>query len=252
MKPKKLSKTEAPAVTVAAGCRKAETVGSLLKQARQELGCDRSEAALRMKIPERYVAAFEDGAYEKLPDDVYSKIYLKVYCKFLGLDIQTVLKMEKQERLRALALQKMGQPERRHAIGSVSAGDMVDRPRLVRNLFLGLLAVGLLAYFGWAVKNIIAPPVIDLTTPTDGLLTSERQIIVEGQTEREVSLQINGRNVATDGSGWFRDTLDLQDGLNVIRVSGAKKHSQEMVVTRRVIVESNDRPTAAAEKFLGL
>ncbi len=252
MKPKKTSKTEVPAVTVTAGCRKAETVGSLLKQARQELGCDRSEAALRMKIPERYVAAFEEGAYEKLPDDVYSKIYLKVYCKFLGLDIPTVIKMERQERMRALALQKMTQPERRRAIGSISAGDLVDRPRLMRNIFLGLLALGLLAYFGWAIKNIIAPPVIDLVTPTDGQLTSERQIIVEGRTEREVSLQINGRNVATDGNGWFRDSLDLQDGLNVIRVVGAKKHSREMVVTRRVIVESPHRPTAAIGEFTGL
>jgi hypothetical protein len=113
-------------------------------------------------------------------------------------------------------------------------------------VFLGLVVLGLGVYFALEIKKIIAPPQISLAAPQDGLVTTERSLVIEGRTEREVSLRINGKPVSPDGNGNFRDTLELQEGLNLITVVGAKKHSKEMAVTRRIIVMPKQRPTAAA------
>ncbi|MFA6603866.1 MAG: helix-turn-helix domain-containing protein [Patescibacteria group bacterium] len=223
----------------AAGCKIADSVGALLKKARTDLGCSRREAATRMKIPERYIAFFEDGAYDKMPEDIYSKIYLKVYCKFLGLDSPTMVNLYRQERSRYVAGQKsVAEPATRHPARAVPASALVTTPHLLRNIFLGLLAASLLVYLGWAVQNIVAAPAISLSSPTEGLMTSDSEIWVEGRTEREITLRINGKYVAPDDNGNFRDKLTLQDGWNEIRVVGAKKHSKEAVITRRVFVST--------------
>ncbi len=231
---------------VSAGCKIADSVGALLKKARLDMGCARSEAAARMKVPERYVAAFEENDHGRLPDDVYSRIYLKVYCKFLGLDTQTTLKLYKQERTRFLAAKTAAPAEvRRHPVAHIPASQMIAAPHLIRTALLIAGVAGLAVYLWWAVGNIVRPPAISLWSPRDGLVTPERTVTIEGRTEKEVSLRINGKTVAADSQGIFRDTLDLQSGLNVITIVGAKKHSREMVMTRRILVQPSEKTTAA-------
>ncbi len=242
MKMNKPAKIETVAAT---GQKLTDAVGVRLKKARTELGCSRHEAAAKTKIPERYIARFEDGAYDKLPDDVYSKIFLKVYCKFLGLDVPSIVAQQRQERLRALNPQRtpgLG----RHPTRAIPAWQLLATPKLIKSAIIIGAVLGLAIYFWLAVSNIVSPPVITLSSPQDNLVTSEHSLTVEGKTELEVSLRINGKYVAPDGYGNFKDTLELQDGLNEVKVIGMKKHSREATITRRILVEPKDRPTAAA------
>src|SRR5688500_3343521 len=64
----------------------AESVGALLRQAREEAGLSLTTVSARTKIPERYLAQFEQNGVGGPQEDVYSKIYLKAYAKFLGFD----------------------------------------------------------------------------------------------------------------------------------------------------------------------
>lgn len=223
----------------------AETVGALLRQAREEAGLSLSAVASRSKIPERYLAMFEGTGHGTLPDDVYAKIYLKAYGKFLGFDTTTLVELYQKERARLAPAERKAAP-RRHPSATVPTSAMVVTPKLIQSLLLGLVVLGLVAYFAFEIKKIIAPPQISLTSPQDGLVTSERNLVIEGRTEPEVDLRVNGKQVSLDAGGNFRDTLDLQEGLNVITVVGAKKHSKEMSVTRRIIVDPKQWPTAAA------
>ncbi len=223
----------------------AESVGALLRQAREEAGLSLSAVASRSKIPERYLAMFEGDGGAALPEDVYAKIYLKAYGKFLGFDTTTLVDLYRKERARLAPPERRTAP-RRHPTATVPTSAMVVTPKLIQSLLLGLVLVGLVAYFALEIKKIIAPPQISLSSPQDGLVTTERSLIIEGKTEPEVDLRVNGKQVSLDAGGNFRDTLDLQEGLNVITVVGAKKHSREMSVTRRIIVDPKQRPTAAA------
>ena len=57
-----------------------------LKNRRQKLGIDLTEAAKDTSISVKYLTAIESGQHNKLPGEVYAKSFLKVYAKFLGLD----------------------------------------------------------------------------------------------------------------------------------------------------------------------
>lgn len=223
----------------------AESVGALLRQAREESGLSRTAVASRTKIPERFIALFEDGPTANSAEDVYTKIYLKAYAKFLGFETATLVELYRKERSRMVPPQERRPAARRHPSAPVQASALVVTPKVIQAVLLGLIALGLVAYFGFEIKKIIAPPQITLIAPEDGLVTVERNLVIEGRTEREVSLRVNGKQVSPDGNGNFRDTLDLQEGLNLISVVGAKKHSKEMTITRRIIVLPKDRPTAA-------
>lgn len=221
----------------------AESVGALLRQAREESGLSLATVAARTKIPERYLASFEENGHGGGQEDVYSKIYLKAYAKFLGFDTTTLIDLYKKERARVAPPERRAAPKK-HPAASLPTSAMVVTPKLIHAALLGLVVVGIAVYFAFEVKKIIAPPEISLAAPQDGLVTTERSLVIEGRTEREVALRINGKAVSPDGDGNFKDMLDLQEGLNLITVVGAKKHSKEMTITRRIIVMPKQRPTA--------
>ncbi len=214
----------------------AESVGELLRHAREERGVTREALASRTKIPERYVAFFEDGAHDRVADDVYTKIYLKAYAKFVGFDSEALVELFRKERERiAGAARRPIRPA--HPTPGVATGDLVVTPKLIHAALLGLLVVAFAGYFVVELAKIFTPPSIALASPQDGLVTADASVAVEGKTEPEVTLHINGKEVSPDGNGDFKDTIELQTGLNLITVSGAKKHGKEMTVTRRVIVQ---------------
>jgi hypothetical protein len=123
---------------------------------------------------------------------------------------------------------------------------MVVTPKIIQSAMLGLAVVGFAVYFGIQITKIITPPEITLASPQDGLVTEDRSLVIEGRTDSEVLLHINGKLVSPDADGKFKDTLDLQEGLNIITVTGAKKHSKEMSVTRRIIVMPKARAAVVA------
>lgn len=228
----------------------AESIGALLRQAREESGLSVAAVAARTKIPERFIAQFESDA-GNAQEDVYAKIYLKAYAKFLGFDTATLVDLYKKERARRAPPERRSSPKK-HPATDLPTSAMVVTPKVIHAVLLGLVVLGLAVYFAFEVKKIVAPPEISLAAPRDGLVTSERSLVIEGRTESEVALRINGKSVSPDADGNFKDTLDLQEGLNLITVVGAKKHSKEMVVTRRIIVMPRQRPTATAPLEPGL
>jgi cytoskeletal protein RodZ len=225
----------------------ADSVGALLKQARAESGLSRAAVALRTKIPERYLTLFEESSSAEMPEDVYAKIYFKAYAKFLGFDAATLVDLQKKEKAR-LAPPTIRRPAapRQHPTKSVPTSAMMVTPKIIQSALLALALIGLTLYFGIEIKKIIAPPQITLTSPQDGLVTQNHSLLVEGSTEPEVTLRINGKEISPDADGKFQDTLALQEGLNLITVSGVKKHSKEMTVTRRIIVTPSEHPAAFA------
>lgn len=221
----------------------AETVGQVLARVRGERRLSLSSAAIKTKIPLWYLSALEEGDHERLADDVYGRIWFKAYCTFLGLDAGRAFAAHQNERRRfSPHLEK--QRIDRHPKTAVPASRTIDMPRIVRTTLLASVAIAVAIYFVGSLKRIVSPPAITLSTPADGFVTTQRSLSIEGRTEQEVTLSINGKQVAVDDSGSFRDSIDLREGVNTITVTGSKKHSKPMSVSRRVIVEPAERPTA--------
>lgn len=221
----------------------ADSVGVTLRDIREERHLSLESAAMKTKIPLWYLAALESGDHGTVNDDVYGRIWFKAYCAYLGLDSGRAYAAYRNERQRyATHLRK--NEAARHPKTAVSAKQVLDMPKMLRTAALVAVVLGVAVYFAGSVKRIVAAPAITLSSPQEGLVTTQRALSVEGSTEREVMLTVNGKRVATDDDGNFADLVTLREGLNQIVVTGVKKHSKEMSVTRNVIVEPVERPTA--------
>jgi cytoskeletal protein RodZ len=66
-------------------------MSKLLKKQREALGTHIKEIASDTHIKESCLRALEDEDYEKLPNEVYTRGYIREYAKYLGLPIESVL-----------------------------------------------------------------------------------------------------------------------------------------------------------------
>jgi hypothetical protein len=110
-------------------------------------------------------------------------------------------------------------------------------PQYLKYFLAALVVAGIITYIGWQINTIISPPILIVDSPPDNLVIKDNQIEIKGVTEKEVNLTVNNRTVLSDKNGGFSLTVDLQNGLNVIKIAARKKHSKEQVVYRRVVVE---------------
>lgn len=234
-----------------------ETIGQLLREARQEKEMSAADVSAKTRIPERYLALFEETPHGDLPEDAYTKIYFKAYCKFLGFDGVSLTALRKSRRgtqtdrtaprpamppsRRQVSRPASFGPRRHHPTAAVPASELIVAPRLLRNAALAVMAVALSLYCVIGLTRIFAAPAVTLLSPRDGLVTAERTITIEGKTRPEAHLEINGKRVTLDSDGVFRDTIELQAGLNLVTVSASKKHSDPTIIARRVIMTPRER-----------
>ncbi len=67
------------------------SVGTRLKKARESLGLTIEDIQNKSKIKKNYIKAIENDKFEKLPGDVYTKVYIRGYAKIVGLDPKVIL-----------------------------------------------------------------------------------------------------------------------------------------------------------------
>ncbi|MFA9262750.1 MAG: helix-turn-helix domain-containing protein, partial [Undibacterium sp.] len=74
------------------------TLGEKLKKLRQQYRMSYAEIAKATRIQAKYLEALENGAYEKLPAEVYIRGFLRSYARYLGLDDEAFLKLYDKEK----------------------------------------------------------------------------------------------------------------------------------------------------------
>jgi len=226
------------------------TVAEVLIEVRTRLGLSQAEAARNSSTPKKYIEFFE-GDSDDITPDVYARHKLRAYSAYLKLDSAKVTAAFEQEHTQPQRQTEVRHASRwrKHPLKNIPFNRLMVTPSIIRTIVVVTIAVGIGMFFVVRAQRMMAPPHITLTAPSDGLVTAEKALTVEGHTEREVTLLVNGKPVYIDSSGDFSDDLVLREGLNVIRVVAIRKHGQETEVTRRVIVKPSERPTASLELY---
>jgi len=213
-----------------------EPLGTKLRLAREAEHLPLNALALRTGIPLKYLDAIERSCYQELPSDVYVKNFLRIISQMLHLSLERVLELYERERRVAGHQQNQAPPT------ALPEPRIVNVSRLARNIAVGLGVAGLLVYLGLKVQTVVEAPELTLSSPTQDFVTTTPTVLVEGATEPESAVRINGQEVFLNTDGRFSERIDLQPGLNVIKISSAKERSREQVVFRQVIVEET-KPT---------
>lgn len=87
------------------------------------------------------------------------------------------------------------------------------------------------------------PPTLNITSPTDNLITNQANCVVAGQTNDSTSspvvLTINGTAVTVNADGTFSKTLTLAEGKNTITIKSVDKAGKETTVIRTVTLDTS-------------
>jgi len=209
-----------------------KTIGDQLRLARAEKGYSIKEVAAHLKVRPEYLSALEEEDYQKIPGGLYGKIFLKRYVHFLGLDYKSLVKHFVKER-RALSSGETDVFSKK----VVKRSSLLIFPKIFRDILIALLILICLFYIGFYLKNITAPPFLDIESPAANSVQRDFSAVIKGQTEPESEVYVNGQMILIDKEGKFSQDISLKQGVNIIIISAKKKYSREQTVTRQILVE---------------
>jgi cytoskeletal protein RodZ len=208
------------------------TVAEQLRKARQAKNITLAEAAKRLKIRAYYLEALEKAQYHSLPTGVYGRNFVREYAVFLGLDSRRLLAQFGRE-----TNYKPSSDKDLFERKIVSRSSLIVLPQLLRNAIIGFLITACLVYLIFLLQRIFEPPMLVISYPPDNFTTSDINLVIQGQSEPETDIKINGQNVLADNQGNFEREVYLQQGINVIIVTSEKKYSRTATVTKQVLVK---------------
>ncbi len=207
-----------------------------LKEAREAAGLTLDEVVEKTKIQKQYLRALEACEFDKLPmSGVYQRHFIKRYLRALGRKPESFLPQFVQEE------QPTQTPDCQHPHFFVRARNLHNLPLVVRSACLIALVAILIGYLGLQIKHIVEPPKLVLQSPLDGFITDDIAIMVQGETEKETTISINGKEISNNGTGQFQEQIDLQPGINTLIISAKKKYGKTTTMTRHVILRDVSR-----------
>ena len=208
-----------------------QTLGDRLAEARNEKNISLEKAAKELKIAYKYLAALEENKLQDIPGRAYLKNFLRLYCAYLDLNFndswQLAKELEAHQTVRRLGI------DRRH---------LFLWPKFIKRTLIILAVVAILAFLLFKVQEIFTPPALKIIEPTDGSIVAARQIKIIGSSEPEVEIVINNRLIFVDNRGKFESDLDLQKGLNLIKITSKKRYSLSQEAVVRVLLNETPAP----------
>lgn len=207
-----------------------ENLGNKLRQARLFKNLKIETIAKKLNIRQEYLLALEEEQYDKLPNGLYGKKFLKEYVLFLGLKPQEFLDFWRQENETGI----INNPFQQKIIKKTQ---FLIFPKIIKNILISLAILICFLYLFFYFKKIILPPNLVVTQPAKNLVTKENSLLITGQTEKEAEVKINGELVLNNHNGLFSQTVNLKKGLNSLIIKAKKKYSREEIITRQILVE---------------
>jgi cytoskeletal protein RodZ len=211
-----------------------ELIANELRRARQSKNIEIKEAALKLNISIKYLEAMENGQLEKLPAGLYGRNFLREYALLLGLNPQELLNLlETKNNINTNASRKnLFSPKAPKIYYNLIL------PKIIRNAIVTIILLVCFIYLGFYLWGVISPPTLVVYEPADNLTTKQNFINIQGLTEAEAEVTVNGEKVLTNPDGYFSKKINLITGINTVTIMAKKKYSQENLVVKNILVEN--------------
>ncbi len=218
------------------------TIGEVLRAAREERGESVEDVERVTHVGKKYIAALEANDLKKLPESVYARKFVKVLADHYGLDPETA-----SETLLKEMTAGAGAMTTRHPINFVAGRSLVSAPILFKSVLIAVAFVGIIGYFAFSVRSILKAPKVTLYSPHDDQVFPTSRVVLEGVTEREVDLSVNGEPITINADGSFKDVLNLPSGVSNLRLIAKKKHSRENQIVLKVVIDTPKEVESASD-----
>ncbi len=221
------------------------TLGARLQTLRKVEGMSQKELAQKTQVRREYIEALEEGQLDKLPASVYVHGFLRVIATALSTDARKLIALYDREIGIEENIGKKNNAKKRYATGPQSAGvylyQALFTPRQVISAVSIILILAGIFYLYTVLRSFVGAPFIIIKTPTEGMVSTENEINVEGSTDPDVSLNISGEDVIVGQDGDFRTQVFLKEGVNDIVLRATNRFNK--TTERKISVQySNPQP----------
>lgn len=206
------------------------TVAETLRNAREARHFTLDAAARALGVAKKYLEAIENGEYNLLPGELYTKNFIRNYANFVKLNPQEVIDEYLIER-------KDCETKKCQLPPQVCKLKTWDTPRYLQLGASIIIGAGLIYYLGAQIGGIFTAPPLILANPAEGLVSAVPVLEVKGQTSPESRVQINGVEKMSNADGYFSEVINLTPGVNKIIITAVKKHGPPATVLRDVVYE---------------
>jgi len=218
------------------------TVGECLKRRREELDISLKGISEKLKIKIGYLENLEMGNYEELPPDVYVKGFIKSYAQFVGLDSEKMVGIYNREKKIESKIKKKSQKEEAYMNKFTTQNFAIITPKIV-TAFFSLLILLIVGYYLWyQISSFNSAPYLFVSSPYEDQVVNDSNITIEGETEREVIIEINGQSIFVNPDGYFEEYIILQPGKNVLIIEAKNKFDRTAREVRNIIYEKKFEP----------
>lgn len=104
----------------------------------------------------------------------------------------------------------------------------------IKHFLAALLAVAAVAYFLFQARFMVAGPMLEITSPQNGALVASSVVSIEGIAKNIAWISLNGRQIFTDESGHWAESLALPPGTNIMTVTTRDRFGREEEKTIQV------------------
>jgi len=194
------------------------------------------EMERKTRISKKYLQALEECRFHDVPfASVYQRNFVKSYVESLGVDPEPFLKQYiieetvKEDKKPKIEQEKEIQRSRWYIFPSFLRFGLIVVPALI-----------LVGYLGWQVRRIVTPPSLTIYSPVEGFITQDNVLVVQGETEPEAQISINGQEIKNSEKGQFKEEISLVEGVNTITIVVKKKHGKTTTEARHVVYKMKE------------
>lgn len=178
-------------------------------------------------ISPRYLKAFYEGDFKKLPSLPYVRGYLMKISNVLGINGQELWQAYKEELKEKIAVDDT-LPINRFAL----------KPKNFKRLVIGIIIIFVIIFLIWRIDDLLGIPKIEIINPADNININEDVINIKGIVNNyRDKLLINNEEIFISKDGRFEKEYHLAPGANAIEFSLKRFLGKEIKVVKQVIYQ---------------
>lgn len=225
----------------------AMTVGEYLKKEREMRNISIDGASEKLKIKKSYLKNLEKGNYDKLPPSVYVKGFIRSYANLLKLDQKKLIDLYNRETIMGDKIKKetggMVKEQNRKKIFATLNYFIPAITSKNITVFFSLAILSLIGYYLWyQVSSFSSTPYLFIINPSGDRMVESPKMIIEGETEINTIVRINGENTFVDPSGHFKENITLKLGKNVFIIEATNRFNKTSREKMNIIYEKELEP----------
>jgi cytoskeletal protein RodZ len=210
------------------------TIGNIVKNAREKRGLDLSVCATYLKIQIRFLQAIENDDYKIFENSYQAQGFFSNYAEFLDLNITNLLPRWKKDVSdffpnEEFNVKKFYKPKKSRSIKIVLTMEKIL-------YFFG--ALGVLIFFIYVYttyQSTMYNPKLVITKPENNSIVETDIVDIFGKTDADAVLSLNNEKLTIQTDGNFSTSLKLSEGINNFKFSSVNPYGKETVSVLTII-----------------